>query len=152
MTIMNPQQRRRRVVVGVDTHKHIHVAVALDELGAVIDTGPSELIVSVTGSYWNGRPASATSSRSRSKGPGHTAQGSPPVVRRADIGVVEVMRADRRQRRLNGKSDTLDAENAARAAMSGTATAVPKTTTVSSKCSARSRSPKTRLSRPEPRR
>lgn len=27
----------RRVVVGVDTHKHIHVAVAIDELGAVLD-------------------------------------------------------------------------------------------------------------------
>ena len=27
---MTREQRRRRVVIGVDTHKHIHVAVALD--------------------------------------------------------------------------------------------------------------------------
>ena len=29
---------RHRVVVGVDTHKYVHVAVALDEFGIVIDT------------------------------------------------------------------------------------------------------------------
>ena len=37
MTSMQDNHRRRRVVVGVDTHKHIHVAVALDELGGRID-------------------------------------------------------------------------------------------------------------------
>ncbi len=37
------------------------------------------------------------------------------------------MRTDRRDRRLRGKSDTLDAENAARAVLSGGATAIPKT-------------------------
>jgi transposase len=55
------------------------------------------------------------------------APGLTAAVRRRDVGVVEVMRTDRRERRLNGKSDTLDAENAARAAMAGKATAVPKT-------------------------
>jgi len=37
MTIMQDAPRRRRVVVGVDTHKHLHVAVALDELGGRIE-------------------------------------------------------------------------------------------------------------------
>jgi transposase len=37
------------------------------------------------------------------------------------------MRTDRRDRRLRGKSDTLDAENAARAVLAGHATAIPKT-------------------------
>jgi transposase len=41
--------------------------------------------------------------------------------------VIEVMRTDRRDRRLRGKSDTIDAENAARAALAGNANAVPKT-------------------------
>ncbi|WP_218609227.1 transposase [Pseudonocardia sp. KRD291] len=31
-----PQENRRRIVVGVDTHKHNHVAVALDQVGAVL--------------------------------------------------------------------------------------------------------------------
>jgi transposase len=30
-------QRRHRVVIGVDTHKYVHVAVALDEFGGVLD-------------------------------------------------------------------------------------------------------------------
>ncbi|MBB5800237.1 transposase [Saccharothrix ecbatanensis] len=30
--------RLRRVVIGVDTHKHIHVAVALDDIGGRLDT------------------------------------------------------------------------------------------------------------------
>lgn len=29
-----PQLPSRKVIVGVDTHKHIHVAVAIDHLGA----------------------------------------------------------------------------------------------------------------------
>ena len=37
MTSMQDAPRRRGVVVGVDTHKHIHVAVALDELGGRIE-------------------------------------------------------------------------------------------------------------------
>jgi transposase len=49
------------------------------------------------------------------------------AVRRRDLGVVEVLRTDRRDRRLRGKSDSLDAENAARAVLSGNATATPKT-------------------------
>src|SRR5919107_5059499 len=32
-----PQPPRRRIVVGVDTHKYAHVAVALDQVGAVLD-------------------------------------------------------------------------------------------------------------------
>jgi transposase len=31
-------QRRHRVVIGVDTHKYVHVAVALDEFGGIIDS------------------------------------------------------------------------------------------------------------------
>ncbi len=39
MQSMDQEGRRRRVVIGVDTHKHVHVAVALDELGTpVADT------------------------------------------------------------------------------------------------------------------
>ena len=33
MTSIAQQHRPRTIVVGVDTHKHLHVAVALDQLG-----------------------------------------------------------------------------------------------------------------------
>jgi len=36
---MDHDQPLRRVVVGVDTHKHAHVAVALDERGTKLGTG-----------------------------------------------------------------------------------------------------------------
>ena len=42
------------------------------------------------------------------------------------ITVIEVNRPDRSKRRMHGKSDPLDAENAARAVLAGTATAIPK--------------------------
>ena len=38
MTSMEHDRRRRRVVIGVHTHKYVHVAVALDANGGVIDS------------------------------------------------------------------------------------------------------------------
>ena len=34
MTSIAPGQDRVRIIVGVDTHKHMHAAVAVDELGS----------------------------------------------------------------------------------------------------------------------
>ncbi|MGV2932702.1 transposase [Vreelandella venusta] len=48
------------------------------------------------------------------------------VLRDHAVKVYEVNRSDRSQRRLQGKSDPLDAENAARAVLAGRATAIPK--------------------------
>ncbi|GAB1688930.1 hypothetical protein KRM28CT15_07330 [Krasilnikovia sp. M28-CT-15] len=41
--------------------------------------------------------------------------------------MIEVDRANRKMRRQRGKTDTIDAEAAARAVLAGTATTVPKT-------------------------
>lgn len=127
MTTMTREQRRRRVAIGVDTHKHIHVAVAVEELGARLDAqrfsadraGYDALID--WASSLGGRLTFGI------EGTGSYGAGLTSAVRRRDIGVVEVMRTDRRDRRLRGKSDTIDVENAARAVLAGTATAVPKT-------------------------
>lgn len=35
---MIDEPRRRRIAVGVDTHKYVHVAVALDDIGGVIES------------------------------------------------------------------------------------------------------------------
>jgi transposase len=145
-------QRRHRAVIGVDTHKYVHVAVALDEFGGIIDAqrfaadraGYTQLIDWAVGL---GRKLTFGIEGTGSYGAGLTA-----AVRRRDIGVIEVLRTDRRDRRLRGKNDTIDAENAARAVLGGQATAVPKATTGSWRCSARSRWPRTSRSRPAPRR
>jgi transposase len=126
MTSMQDTPRRRRVVVGVDTHKHIHVAVALDELGGRVDarsfaadrSGYEQLIDWAVGL---GREVIFGV-----EGTGSYGVGLASAIRRRSIGVLEVLRTDRRDRRLRGKSDTIDAENAARAVLNGQASAVPK--------------------------
>ncbi len=126
MTTLDPV-RSGHVVVGVDTHKHVHVAAVIDTIGGILATltittdtsGFTQLLdwassfgkilafgVEGTGSYG----ATLTS-----------------YLRRHGHKVVEAGRTDRRARRVNGKSDILDAENAARSVLAGFATAVPKT-------------------------
>jgi transposase len=116
-----------KVIVGVDTHKLIHVAVAINLLGARLATisvsadraGYGELIA------WartlGGIEAFGI------EGTGSYGVGLASFARRHAVRVVEVNHGDRRKRRNNGKSDTIDAEAAARSVLSGIATAIPKT-------------------------
>ena len=60
------------------------------------------------------------------EGTGSYGTGLTSFLRRCGHRIIEVNRGDRRTRRQNGKSDTLDAETAARSVLSGTATSVPK--------------------------
>ena len=61
------------------------------------------------------------------EGTGSYGAGLTWAVRRAGRRVVEVNRGDRRTRRTAGKSDTIDAEVAARSVLAGQSTATPKT-------------------------
>lgn len=118
--------RSGHVVIGVDTHKHIHVAAVMDSIGGILATltiatdtaGFTQLLAWASGF---GKIIAFGIEGTGSYGAGLTS-----FLRRNDHKVIEVARPDRRLRRLNGKSDTLDAENAARAVLAGFATAVPK--------------------------
>jgi len=128
MPSMSPDPRRRRVVIGVDTHKYVHVAVALDNIGGRLDArsfpadkGGYEQLLDWAASLGAKQLIFAI------EGTGSYGAGLTSAVRRRSLGVIEVLRTDRRDRRLRGKSDTLDAENAARSVLSGNATSVPKT-------------------------
>ena len=119
--------RSGHVVIGVDTHKHIHVAAVLDSIGGVLatltiatDTAGFKQLLAWAAGFGNIIAFGI-------EGTGSYGAGLTSFVRRQGYKVVEVSRPDRRLRRLNGKSDTLDAENAARAVLAGFATAVPKT-------------------------
>ena len=108
---MNPDPHRRRVVIGVDTHKHAHVAVALDAVGGCLDArsfaadrGGYEQLLEWVEAFGAKQLMFAI------EGTGSYGAGLTVAVRRRDVGVVEVLRTDRRDRRLRGKSDTLDAE------------------------------------------
>jgi len=117
----------RKIVVGVDTHKHVHVAVAIDQLGVRL----GDVIVPVdTGGYRQLAEWSTTWGKISAfgiEGTGSYGAGLTSYLRRQGHRIVEVNRSDRRARRANGKSDTVDAEAAARAVLNGTATAIPKT-------------------------
>ncbi|WP_406230385.1 IS110 family transposase [Nocardia sp. NBC_01009] len=124
---MTNPPRRGRVVIGVDTHKHFHVAAALDDFGGVLATG--KFTADRTG-YQELIDWATSLGHLRTfaiEGTGSYGAGLTAAVRRADIGVIEVLRTDRRDRRLRGKSDFIDAENAARAVLAGYADATPKT-------------------------
>lgn len=116
----------REVILGVDTHLDTHVGVAIDGVGRVLGTliapvgrlGYQELL------HWCRSFGECT--RAGVEGTGTYGAGLARVLRDAGIEVLEVNRPDRSRRRLRGKSDPTDAENAARAVLSGDATAVPK--------------------------
>lgn len=126
MDSMDQEMRRRRVVIGVDTHKFVHVAVAMDELGTPLsDTAmPADRAGYERLLEW--AIAQGKILAFGIEGTGSYGAGFASLVRRRGHKVIEVVRQDRRERRLNGKSDLLDARNAARAVLAGTASATPK--------------------------
>jgi transposase len=121
-----PQTEPGRIVVGVDTHKYAHVAVAIDQVG----TRLAEITISVDRvgyeqlEHWARQHGEKI--RFGIEGTGSYGAGLASFLRRRGHRVVEVNRPDRRLRHLHGKNDSLDAESAARAVLAGTATAVSK--------------------------
>ncbi|MPZ67190.1 MAG: transposase, partial [Pseudonocardiaceae bacterium] len=117
---------RRRIVVGVDTHKYAHVAVALDQVGAVIGTitMPVDRAGYAQLARWAGELGEQVDFGV--EGSGSYGAGLVSLLRRRGHLVIEVNRPDRALRHLRGKDDTIDAEAAARAVLSGAATAVPR--------------------------
>lgn len=119
--------RPRPIVIGVDTHKYVHVAAAMDAVGATLATRTIATDSAGFEQLLQWAAALGTITAFGVEGTGSYGAGLTSWVRRHGYKVVEVARPDRRLRRLNGKSDPLDAENAARAVLAGSATAIPKT-------------------------
>jgi transposase len=114
------------VTGGVDTHADNHVAAAVDHNGGLLgvesfpvsETGYEDLLVWLVGFG----PVSQVGV----EGTGSWGVGLSRFLSDHDVMVVEVDRPNRQQRRKQGKSDPTDADSAARAALSGTATVTPK--------------------------
>jgi len=115
-----------QLILGIDTHKDVHVAVVLDWLGRYLaaasfgttDAANSEL-VAWTQSYGQVTTAGV-------EGTGSYGYRLAQHLTDQGINVVEVNRPDRARRRRKGKNDPVDAEAAARAVLAGDAHAVPK--------------------------
>jgi transposase len=114
------------VVIGVDTHKDAHVAVAISGLGARL--GATAAPATARGyrqlAVW--AHTFGTVHAFGVEGTGSFGAGLSRALAAQGHSVVEVNRPNRQLRRQRGKSDTVDAESAARAVLAGEADAAPK--------------------------
>jgi len=117
----------RMIVGGVDTHADTHVAAAVDANGGILgvesfpaDESGFEALLGWLASYGEIQVVGV-------EGTGSWGVGLARFLHGQEILVVEVDRQNRQNRRRVGKSDSTDAVAAARAALSGSASVVPKT-------------------------
>lgn len=116
----------RRCTIGVDTHKDVHVAVAIDQLGVKLEE--IHLPTTAAGYAKLHAWASALGSVEAFAVEGTGSYGAALTRFLTSLGhrVVEVNRPDRATRHRLGKSDPIDAEMAARSVLAGVATGRPK--------------------------
>jgi transposase len=117
----------RRVTGGVDTHSDVHVAAVLDSAtGRELDTAsfPATTLGYAGLIAWI--EAHGIIDRIGVESTGSWGAGLTRHLTSVGVEVIEVDRPDRKARRYDGKSDPTDAVAAARAALSGRATVVPK--------------------------
>ncbi len=115
-----------RVIVGVDTHKDLHVARAKDELGRGL--GEMTVPASISGYEallsWSRRLGEVKAFGVEGTGC-YGAGLARHLLGHGEV-VIEVIRPNRQARRRRGKSDPADAEAAASAVLSGEASGVPE--------------------------
>jgi transposase len=136
------------VTGGVDTHLDVHVAAALDPLGALL--GTERFGTDPTGykSLLAWLESFGAVTKVGVEGTGSYGAGLARFLRRAHLEVIEVDRPNRAERRRSGKSDPLDAVEAARAALGGRATSISKSKDGRSRPSGCLSSPSARPARP----
>ncbi|MYT17806.1 Transposase [Streptomyces sp. SceaMP-e96] len=129
-TSLTSRTRRRRptgeVVLGVDTHRDAHAASVLSPVGAVI--GTEEFPATAAGCRELLQWASSLGAVRRAgvEGTGSFGAALSRYLLTQGVEVLDVNRPDRTDRRRRGTSDPLDAQNAARAVLSGRARAQAK--------------------------
>jgi transposase len=115
------------VTGGVDTHLDVHVAAALDEIGGLLGVESFEASRAGNDKLLGWLQAFGPVARVGVEGTGSYGAGLARLLRSAGLEVVEVDRPNRQVRRRHGKSDPVDAIEAARAALSGRAQGAGKT-------------------------
>ncbi|HDU8577906.1 IS110 family transposase [Vibrio alginolyticus] len=123
---MNSNDPRYKLYLGVDTHLELHVATLINELGQVVKS--KSLSVNLAGyrellawckSYGFLQKAGVEDT-------GSYGSELAKFLSKNGIEVYEVMRPNRMERSLKGKTDSIDPDNAARSALSGEAKVIPK--------------------------
>ncbi len=116
----------RQVTGGVDTHGEVHVCAVIDAAGRILAT--SSFAATPAGYRgllrWLRRHGHVVGVGV--EGTGSYGAGLARCLAGEGVTVTEINRPDRQRRRRHGKSDTVDAEAAARAALNGDAAGTPK--------------------------
>jgi transposase len=123
MTIV---ESARLITGGVDTHLDVHVAAAVDANGGVLGVESFATTPGGYGELHGWLAGFGTVDRVGVEGTGAYGAGLARHLRGRGLVVIEVDRPNRQERRRNGKSDELDAIEAARAALSGRASGIAK--------------------------
>ena len=117
----------RPVTGGIDTHADEHVAAVVDHNGGLLGVESFPTTPAGFRSLHDWLAGHGDIDRVGVEGTGSYGAGIKRFLQRHDVIVIEVDRPNRQQRRRNGKSDELDAIEAARAALSRRAEGVAKT-------------------------
>ncbi len=123
MTIV---ETTRPVTGGVDTHADVHVAAAVDANGGLLGVESFATTPAGFGELARWLAGFGAVDRMGVEGTGAYGAGLARCLRAQGLLVIEVERPNRQERRRNGKSDELDAIEAARAALSGRASGIAK--------------------------
>jgi transposase len=115
------------VTGGIDTHLEVHVAAALDPVGAVFGTASLPTTPAGHQALLDWLESFGPVVKVGIEGTGSYGVGLSKFLGRSGISVVEVSRPNREERRRSGKSDPLEAIEAARAALGGKAKSIAKT-------------------------
>jgi transposase len=116
----------QRVVGGVDTHKDVHVAAVLDELGRLLGVESFPTTRHGYRKLLGWLQSHGELDGVGVEGCGSWGAGLARHLTARGVRVLEVNRPNRQERRLVGKDDPLDAEAAARAVLAGKAKVTPK--------------------------
>ena len=114
------------VTLGVDTHKDLHVAVALDQVGRRLGVAGFGTDDAHHARLWAWASDFGPITQAGVEGTGSFGYRLAQFLTGSGVQVFEVNRPNRITRRRRGKSDPVDAEAAARAVLAGDATATPK--------------------------
>ena len=123
---MNRNDTVNHLTLGVNTHLDTHVAVIVNNLGQVMDTQAFKVNVTGYEKLYQWCQSFGEVKQAGLEGTGTYGAGLCKFLLDKQIAVFEVNRPNRAKRRLRGKSDPTDAENAARSVLAKESTAIPK--------------------------
>lgn len=114
------------VILGVDTHNDVHVGAVITTLGALLGSRAFPTTAAGYAALLAWAQSHGALRRAGVEGTSSHGIALTRHLRSHDVHVIEINRPDRAARRRRGKTDRIDAENAARSVLAGQATAVAK--------------------------